>query len=109
MLPEPLRQGLGRAIRQESHRLAALQIDQDRAIGLAFPQGEIVHPEHGGGGRDGTGSLTEHAQQGVAAYGQSHWWLSRTRRPPQGDGERETWAQPQRPPGPGGSHAATVR
>lgn len=43
---EPLRQGGGGAIREQRHGLPALQSDQHRAIGLAFPQGEIVHPEH---------------------------------------------------------------
>ena len=50
MLPQPRGQGLGRTFRQQGHGLAALQIDQDRAIALAFPQGEIVHAKGGGTG-----------------------------------------------------------
>ena len=42
---EPLRQGVGGAIREQRHGLPALQIDQHRSIGLAFPQREIVHAE----------------------------------------------------------------
>ena len=34
MLPEPLRHGVRGAIREQRHRLAALQVHQDRAIGL---------------------------------------------------------------------------
>jgi hypothetical protein len=47
---EPLRQGLGRPIREQRHGLPALQIDQQRPIGLAFPQGEVIHPEDRRGG-----------------------------------------------------------
>jgi hypothetical protein len=44
MLPAPLRQGVGGAIREQCYGLPALQVDQHRPIGLAFPQGEIVAP-----------------------------------------------------------------
>ena len=50
MLPQPRGQGLGRTLRQKGHGLAALHIDQDRAIALAFPQRDIVHAEDGGTG-----------------------------------------------------------
>jgi len=42
--PEPLRHRLGHPIREQGHRLPALQVHQDRAIRVPFPQGEIVHP-----------------------------------------------------------------
>ena len=45
MLPEPLGQGLGRAIREERDRVAALQINQHGAICVAFPQREVIHPK----------------------------------------------------------------
>src|SRR5947199_10795980 len=47
---EPLRQGVGSAIREQRHGLPALQIDQHRPIGLAFPQGEILYAEDRGRG-----------------------------------------------------------
>jgi hypothetical protein len=50
MLPEPLRQRLGGALWQERHGLAALQVHQDRAIGVPFPQGEVIHTKHPGRG-----------------------------------------------------------
>ena len=48
MLLEPLGEGRCGAIREERHGLAALQIDQDGAIGVPFPEGEVVHTQHGG-------------------------------------------------------------
>ena len=36
MLPEPLGQGLGRAIREKRDRLLAFEINEHRAIALAF-------------------------------------------------------------------------
>jgi hypothetical protein len=48
MLLEPLGQGLGGTIWEESDRLAALQINEYRAIALAFPPREIVHTEDRG-------------------------------------------------------------
>ena len=70
MLPEPLRQGLRGALWQERHGLAALQVHQDRAIGVPFPQGEVIHPQHPGRGERRGRLLAEHAQQGVAAHHQ---------------------------------------
>ena len=61
MFPEPLGQRLGGAIREERDRLAALQIDQHRAIGLAFPHREIVHTEHGGSCQRRNRQPAEHA------------------------------------------------
>jgi hypothetical protein len=39
---EPLREGVGSAIREQRHGLPALQVDQYRAIGLTFPQGASI-------------------------------------------------------------------
>ena len=68
MLPEPLRHGLGRPIREQCDRLAALQIHEDGAIGVPFPQGEIVHAEDGGRGERRGRLPTEEAQQRVPAH-----------------------------------------
>ena len=46
VLPEPLGYGLGGALREQGHGLAALEIDQDRAVGVPFAQGEIVDAQH---------------------------------------------------------------
>src|SRR3989441_11826986 len=46
MLPEPLGHGVRRAIRQQGDGLAALQVDEDRAVGVAFAQRPIVDAEH---------------------------------------------------------------
>ena len=51
MCLEPLGDSLSGTIRQECHGLPALQVHQDRAIGVPFPQGEIVYPEHPGCGQ----------------------------------------------------------
>ena len=68
---EPLRHCFGRAIRQKRYRLVALQIDEDRAIGVSLPQGKIIHPEHGGRGERWGRLPAEQAQQGVPAHGQT--------------------------------------
>ena len=106
MLPEPLRHGLGRPIREQGDRLVALQIHEDGAIGVPFPQGEIVYPEHRGVG-SGQRQLPEQAQEGVPAYHQVP--LVAKLHPgctPQGHAEgAQAVGQPQGAPGPG---AATV-
>ena len=106
MLPEPLRHGLGGAIREQRHGLATLQIDQHGAIGLAFPQGEIVHPEHRGGRQRRDRQPAEQAQQRVPAHRQApalaeaHPGLA-----PQGEAHvHQALGQPQGAPGPGGGH-----
>ena len=104
MLPEPLCQGRRRAFWQERHGLAALQVDQDRAISVPFPQGEIIHSKHPGRGERRGRLLAEHAQQGVAA----HHHVPRVaelhpsvppKRPAEGD---QALSEPQRAPRPGG-------
>lgn len=47
---EPLGDGLGVPLRQESDGLAAFEINEHRAIRLAFAEREIVHPKDRGGG-----------------------------------------------------------
>jgi hypothetical protein len=51
VLPQPLDQRVCSTIREEGHGLPALQIHQDRAIGLPFAQGEIVYTQHPGRGK----------------------------------------------------------
>ena len=43
---EPLRERIALAVREEGDGLAAFQVNEDGAIGLAFAQGEIVDPQH---------------------------------------------------------------
>ena len=74
MCLEPLRQGVGGAIREQRHGLPALQIDQDRPIALAFPQGEIVDPEHRRGGERWHRMSAQPAQQSVPAHRQVPAW-----------------------------------
>ena len=104
MLPEPLRHGVGRAIWEESHRLAAFQIYQDGPIRLAFPEGEIIHPEHGGRGERRGRLPTEQAQQGVPAHGQTPALAqANASLAAQGEAHRDkTLSEPQRAPRPGG-------
>ncbi len=70
MLPEPLRHGVGGALGQERHGVVALLIDQHRARGLAFPQGEIVHTQHGRSGVRRDGETAQQTQQGIPAHHQ---------------------------------------
>ena len=105
VLPEPLRHRLGGAFREQGHRLAAFQVDQDRAIGVPFAQGEIVHPQHPGRGQDGQRQPAQPAQQGVPAHGQSPR-VAQTYpgRAPQGHPEgHEALGQPPGAPRPRGS------
>ena len=47
---EPLRERVALAVREQGDGLAAFQIDEHRAIRVAFAQREIVHPQHAGRG-----------------------------------------------------------
>ena len=104
MLQEPLRHGRSRAIREERDGLVALQIDQDRAIRVAFPEREVIHTEHRGGRQRRDWQPPEQAQQGIAAHRQTpalaeaHPGLA-----PQGEGDgNQALSQPQRAPRPRG-------
>ncbi len=106
MLPEPLGQGLAGAIWEKCHGLATFQIDQHGAIGLALPQGEVIHPEHRGGRQRRDRQPPEQAQQRIAAHRQApalaeaHPSLA-----PQGEAHvHQVLGQPQGAPGPGGGH-----
>jgi hypothetical protein len=66
---EPLRHGVGGAIRQKRYRLVALQIYEDGAIGVPSAQGEIIHAQHGRGGGRGDGLLAQQMQQRLSAHG----------------------------------------
>jgi hypothetical protein len=50
MLLEPVGEGVGGPIREQWHGLAALQINEYGARGLAFPQREVNHAEDRGRG-----------------------------------------------------------
>jgi len=67
-LPQPLRHRRGGALREPGHRLTALEVDQDRAVGLALPQGEIVHPKHPGRGKRRGRLPAEQTQARVPAH-----------------------------------------
>ncbi|SEU47638.1 hypothetical protein SAMN05421811_13028 [Nonomuraea wenchangensis] len=43
---QPCGQGVGRPVGQHVHHGAGGDVDQDGAVGVTSPQGEIVHPEH---------------------------------------------------------------
>ena len=107
MLPKPLCQGLGRTIREQRHRLPALQIDPHRPLGLAFPQGEIVPPKHRRGGECRHRVSASLAQQGGPAHrdvpgvAQTHAGPAPER---QTEGH-EALDEPQCTPGPGRGHS----
>jgi hypothetical protein len=48
---QPVRERLGVAALQQVERRAGLAVDDDRAVVLPAPDGEVVHPEHPRGGR----------------------------------------------------------
>jgi len=106
VLPQPLRHRRGGALREQGHRLTALEVDQDGAVGLALPQGEIVHPEHPGRGERRGRLPAEQAQERVPA----HPHVPRvTEAPPGLPAQRHTegdeaLGQPQGAARPGGRH-----
>jgi len=48
---QPVRQRLGVAALQQVQRRTGLAVDDDRAVVVAAPDGEVVHPEHPRNGR----------------------------------------------------------
>jgi hypothetical protein len=99
-LLEPLRDGVGGTIREERDRGAALQIDQPRAIRLAFAQGAIIHAEDGGRGKRRGRLPAEQAQQRVPAPPLVPWVAeAHPSRPAEG---HEALGEPQGTPGPRG-------
>jgi hypothetical protein len=71
VLPQPMAQDLGLAIRQEIHHLIALQIDEDAAVLVAAPPHLVIHPEHAGRRAGFWRQVlpTGHAEQRVGADG----------------------------------------
>ena len=104
MLSQPLGEGVGSAIREERDRLVTLQIDQHGPIGVALPQGKIVHAQDGGGGARRDRQLAEQAPQGVPADGQAELRAQqRARSPTEREGDRpQAVREPLRPSCPGG-------
>jgi hypothetical protein len=86
--------------------MVAFQINEHRAIGLAFPQGEVIDTEHLGRGERRGRLLAEHAQQRVAA----HHHVPRVAElrpslPPKGHAQgNQALREPQRAARPGGRH-----
>jgi hypothetical protein len=90
MCPEPLGHRLSRPIRQERHRLTALQVHQDRAVGLAFAEGEIVYTKDRGRGTRRDRMPPEQTPQGVATHGQVPGMAeTHSGRAAEGDAERD--------------------
>jgi hypothetical protein len=91
--------------RQQRPGLPALQIDQHRPIGLAFPQGEVIYPEDRRGGERWRRVPAQQPQERVSAYPQVPGVAEAYPSPPtQRDAEREeALRQPESAPGPGRS------
>jgi hypothetical protein len=106
MLLEPVGQGLSRAIGEKRHRLMALQIDQHRAIDLAFPHSKIVHAEDRRTGEGRDEQPAEHAQEGATADSYTQAPAEpHARGPAQSHGDvRQPLSETLCPPGPGGHH-----
>ena len=103
---EPLRARVALAVREQGDGLAAFQSNEDGAIGLAFAQGEIVHPQHAGRGERWGRLPTQQAQQRIATHRQVPGVAeAHPRLAPQRHTERdEALGEPQRAPRPGGGH-----
>ena len=67
VLPQPLRHRLGGTIREQCHGLPALQVYEDRAIRVPFPQSEIVHPKDSGSW-ERQGLLFSSSQQRISTH-----------------------------------------
>jgi hypothetical protein len=67
MLLEPWHQGRGSPIAEQIDDLTPLQVDQDRAVAMAFAEGPIVDPERPWRGRRDHGRATDQAEQGGRA------------------------------------------
>jgi hypothetical protein len=100
---EPLRPGGGGAVREQRHGLPALEIDQHRPRGLAFPQGEIGHPEGRRGGERRHRGAAPQPQERVPAHPQVPG-VAKTppsfAAPSAAEGD-QALDEPQRAPGPG--------
>jgi hypothetical protein len=73
VLAQPLRDRLGRALREQGRGLPALQIHQDRAISVAFPQCKVIHAED-----RRRGARRSRRRRVFRLTARSHWWPSRT-------------------------------
>src|SRR5215472_4190952 len=102
MPPQPLGQSLGRALREQRDRIAALQIDQHGAIALAFAQREVIHPKDCRSRTRRKRQLPEQTQQRVAAHARVPPAIEvYPGRASQSDAEsNEALGQPQRAPRP---------
>ena len=64
---EPLRKRVALAVWQEGDGLAALQVHEDGAIGVAFPQRPVINTQHAGRRGRGLRLLAQPAQERVPA------------------------------------------
>ena len=104
MPPKPLRQGRRGAIGEECDRLAALEIAEHRAVGLAFPHRQIVYTKDTRACARWDRSPAEHAQEGTTADGYAQDTAELCARcPAQGHGDvRQPVQEAPRPPSPRG-------
>jgi hypothetical protein len=85
--------------RQQRPGLPALQIDQHRPIGLAFPQGEVIYPEDRRGGERWRRVPAQQPQKRVSAHPQVPGVAEAYPSPP--TQREEALRQPESAPGPG--------
>ena len=69
---QPVRERLGVAAFQQVQRRAGLAVDDDRAVVLAAPDGEVVHPEDPRGGRRRVRGGHDEPEQHLPARRHSH-------------------------------------
>jgi hypothetical protein len=62
---QPFLHDIGGAPFQDVDPPAGLGVDEDRRVGRALPQGEVVNPEYSRHRQRGKGDLQQRAQQGV--------------------------------------------
>src|SRR5262245_49144510 len=65
MLAQPLRQRLGSAIGQQIYRAVCFQINDYRAVGVAFTEREVIHADQARCDRSSLCSALHQAQQRI--------------------------------------------
>jgi len=68
MVPQPGRERLGRAIRQEIDWLMVFEVDEDRSIDPPFLQRKIINAKHTWGHRRGGFRLADNTQEGIVTH-----------------------------------------
>jgi hypothetical protein len=98
----PLGDGCGLPIGEEGQRTPPGEVQQQRAIGVTLPQGEIIHAEDPRRTDRRAGGAADRSQEGVPTDGEAERpTQSRPSRPTQGEADgQEMCHQSQRPPRP---------